>query len=79
MVAVFEGYGPVQTRPYGCGNNYLESVPRPVSRAWMMASARSATWSLLKMLVMWLRTVHIRSSENQISFRLKGNFCQVSP
>jgi hypothetical protein len=24
MVAVFEGYGPAQTRPYGCGINYLK-------------------------------------------------------
>jgi len=24
MVAVFEGYGPTQTRPYGCGINYLK-------------------------------------------------------
>ena len=26
MVAVFEGNGPVQTRPYGYGNNYLEII-----------------------------------------------------
>jgi hypothetical protein len=45
----------------------------------MMASARPATCSLLKILVIWLRTVHMRSSENQIPFKLKGNFCQLSP
>ena len=26
MVAVFEGNRPVQTRPYGYGNNYLEII-----------------------------------------------------
>ena len=28
MVAVFEGYVPVQTRPYGYGNNYLKLMNR---------------------------------------------------
>lgn len=35
----------------------LSSYPNPASLARMMASARSATWSLLKMLETWLRTV----------------------
>src|SRR6266568_8385433 len=36
---------------------HVLSCPKPASRARMMASLRSATWSLLRMLVTWLRTV----------------------
>jgi hypothetical protein len=31
-VAVFEGYEPAQTRPYGYGNNYLRIINRSNER-----------------------------------------------
>src|ERR1051326_3689823 len=43
------------------------SCPRPALRARTMASTRSATWSLLKMLVMWLRTVRGLSTRRSAS------------
>ena len=39
------------------GEDIMASDPRPLSRARMMAAARSATSSLAKMLVRWLLTV----------------------
>ena len=47
----------VADRTGGCQVGRSAAAPRPASRALMIAWARSATWSLLKMFETWLRTV----------------------
>src|SRR3990172_7010252 len=57
--------GPGRSVPQAPGGS-RRSPPMPASRARTMASARSATWSLLKMFETWFRTVFVESPTRSV-------------